>query len=99
MATFHLVRHGQHNLGGGRLAGRTPGVGLSELGRAEIAAVAELLARDNIGTLISSPLQRTQESAEIISARLGLAIETRPEFIELDFGEGTGATFDSIRKD
>jgi len=99
MATIHLVRHGQHNLGGGVLAGRTPGVGLTDLGRAEIEAVAARLERDRIAALYSSPLQRTRESAEIIAARLGLPIQFRDGVIELDFGEWTGSTFDAIRAD
>ena len=99
MTVFHLVRHGQHGLLGGVLAGRMPGVGLNERGRAEIAAVAERLAQEPIAAIYSSPLQRTRESAEIVAARLDLGIEFRDDVIELDFGEWTGATFDSIRAD
>ena len=99
MTVFHLLRHGQHGLLGRVLAGRMPGVGLTERGRAEIAAVAERLAGENIAALYSSPLQRTRESAEIVAARLGLRIEFRDDVIELDFGDWTGATFDSIRAD
>ena len=76
-----------------------PGVGLSERGRAEIAAVAERLAGEPIAAIYASPLQRTRESAEIVAARLQLPIEFRDDVIELDFGEWTGATFDSIRAD
>jgi probable phosphoglycerate mutase len=76
-----------------------PGVGLTERGRAEIAAVAERLAGDGVVAIYASPLQRTRESAEIVAARLGLAIEFRDDLIELDFGEWTGATFESIRAD
>ena len=99
MAIVHLLRHGQHGLLGGVLAGRMSGVALSEQGRAEIAAVAERLAAENIGALYSSPLQRTRETAEMIAERLGLPIEFRDDVMELDFGEWTGATFDSIRAD
>jgi probable phosphoglycerate mutase len=99
MALLHLLRHGEHGLLGRVLAGRMPGVGLTELGRAEIAAVAERLAGDEIAGLYASPLQRTRESAEILSERLGLPIEFRDDLIELDFGEWTGATFDAIRAD
>ncbi|HTT78762.1 MAG TPA: histidine phosphatase family protein [Stellaceae bacterium] len=99
MTVFHLLRHGEHGLLGRVLAGRMPGVGLTERGRAEIAAVAERLAEGNIGALYASPLQRTRESAEIIAARLGLAIAFRDDLIELDFGEWTGATFEAIRAD
>ncbi len=99
MTVFHLLRHGEHGLLGRVLAGRMPGVGLSERGRAEIAAVAERLAGEKIAALYASPLQRTRESAEIVAARLGLEVTFHDDLIELDFGEWTGATFDSIRAD
>lgn len=99
MALLHLLRHGHHELLGGVLAGRMPGVGLSERGRAEIAAVAERLAAENIAALYASPLQRTRETAEMLAERLGLPIALRDDIIELDFGEWTGATFDAIRAD
>ena len=81
------------------LAGRTPGVGLSARGRAEIAAVADRLAEERIAALCSSPLQRTRETAEILADRLDLPIEYREDVIELDFGEWTGLTFDAVRAD
>jgi broad specificity phosphatase PhoE len=99
MTIFHLLRHGEHDLQGRVCAGRMPGVGLSERGRAEIAAVAERLAGDGVAALYSSPLQRTRESAEIVAARLGLPIAFRDDLIELDFGEWTGSTFDAVRAD
>src|SRR5262249_55215426 len=81
------------------LAGRMPGIGLTERGRAEIAAVAERLAGENIAAIYSSPLQRTRESVEIVATRLGLPVEFRDDLIELDFGDWTGSTFDQIRTD
>jgi broad specificity phosphatase PhoE len=98
MTVFHLLRHGER--AEARVcAGRMPGIGLTDRGQAEIAAVAERLAREKIAAVYSSPLQRTRESAEIVAARLGLGIEFRDDLIELDFGEWTGATFDAIRAD
>jgi len=99
MGVFHLLRHGEHGLLGKVLAGRMPGVGMTERGRAEIASQAERLASENIAAIYASPLQRTRESAEIVAARLGLAMQFRGDLLELDFGEWTGATFDSIRAD
>jgi broad specificity phosphatase PhoE len=98
MTVFHLLRHGERTEA--RVcAGRMPGVGMTERGRAEIAAAAERLAAEDIAAVYSSPLQRTRETAEIVAARLGLPIEFHDDLIELDFGEWTGATFDSIRAD
>ncbi|HYU11263.1 MAG TPA: histidine phosphatase family protein [Stellaceae bacterium] len=99
MGVFHLLRHGEHGLLGRALAGRMPGVGMTERGRAEIAAQAERFAGEKIAAIYASPLQRTRETAEIVAARLGLPIEFRDDLLELDFGEWTGATFDSIRAD
>src|SRR5579863_250147 len=99
MTVVHLLRHGEHVLQGRALVGRTPGIGLSEKGRAEIAAVAERLAGEGIAALYASPLQRTRETAEIVGERLGLAVALHDDLIELDFGDWTGATFDAIRSD
>jgi probable phosphoglycerate mutase len=99
VTVFHLLRHGQHVLQGRVLAGRTPGIGLSTMGRAEIAAVADRLANEDIVALYSSPLQRTRETAEILSERLDLPIQYREDLLELDFGEWTGLTFDAVRTD
>jgi broad specificity phosphatase PhoE len=100
MTVFHLVRHGEHVWRDrGILAGRSPGVGLSATGRAEIAAVGERLAGEEITALYASPLQRTKESADILAARLDLPVQYRDDVIELDFGEWTGWTFAEIRRD
>ena len=100
MTIFHFVRHGEHVLRGqGLLAGRTPGIGLSELGRAEMAAVAERLAAEKIEALYASPLQRTRESALVLAERLALPVRYREDVIEVDFGEWTGLSFDAVRHD
>jgi broad specificity phosphatase PhoE len=98
VTVFHLLRHGEPTVFG-RINGRLPGVGLSAKGRAEIAAVAGRLAEEKIDAIYSSPLQRTRETAEILSDRLALPIQYREDVIELDFGEWTGLTADEIRKD
>jgi broad specificity phosphatase PhoE len=98
VTVFHLLRHGEPAVLG-RLNGRLPGVGLSERGRAEIAAQAERLAGEKIEAIYASPMQRTRETAEILADRLGLSIRHREDVIEIDYGEWTGLTFDQIRRD
>jgi broad specificity phosphatase PhoE len=56
VTVFHLLRHGEH-LSARGLAGRMPGVGLSERGRAEIAAVAERLAGERVAAIYASPFR------------------------------------------
>jgi broad specificity phosphatase PhoE len=98
VTVFHLLRHGEPSVFG-RINGRLPGVGLSAQGRVEVAAIAERLAAEKIDAIYASPLQRTSETAAIISQRLGLPVQYREDVIELDFGEWTGLTADQIRKD
>ena len=100
VTVFHLVRHGEHVWRGrGIIAGRSAGVGLTAAGRAQMAAVGERLAGEEIAALYASPLQRTRESADILAARLALPVQCRDDLIELDFGEWTGLTFDEVRQD
>ena len=99
MTMIHLLRHGEHMLLGRVAAGRMPGVGLSPRGRAQIEAVAERLALERIDALYTSPLQRTRETAEILSVRLQLPVKLSEGVLELDFGDWTGMTFDMVRTD
>lgn len=71
---IHLVRHGEVFNPQGVLYGRLPGYGLSDLGRRMARAAADdLVARDRpVGLLVSSPLQRTLQSAEPIAEAFGL---------------------------
>jgi broad specificity phosphatase PhoE len=99
MTTYYLLRHGEHALQGRIAAGRTPGIGLSERGRGEAEWAAERLANANIAAVYASPMERGQETAQIIGRRLDLPVTVRDDLSELDFGEWTGLTFDEIRKD
>ena len=72
-ATVILVRHAAHGLLGRVLAGRMPGVGLSPEGHAQAAALADALAGTPVRAVLTSPLQRTMETAVPIASRHGLA--------------------------
>jgi broad specificity phosphatase PhoE len=99
VTVFHIMRHGQHRLSGQLLAGRMPGIGLSDRGREEARWLADRLDGENVGALYSSPIQRTRETAEILAERLLLPVRERADLIELDYGEWTGWTFDQVRGD
>lgn len=78
----HLVRHGEVYNPDGILYGRLPGFRLSDTGRAQAVAVAELLADADIVAVIASPLQRAQETAAPIAAAHNLPIDTDDNLIE-----------------
>jgi len=94
----HVLRHGEVLNPEGVLYGRITGFGLSESGDSMAATIADHVADFNITHLVSSPLQRAQETAAPIAERLGLRIHTDERLIEptnvfegTRFGVGDGA--------
>jgi len=69
MTTVLLVRHGLTAMTGQVLVGWTPGVGLSERGRAQAEALAERLVPVKLDAVVTSPLQRCQETAAAVVRR------------------------------
>ncbi|MDB5518894.1 MAG: Phosphoglycerate mutase family [Tardiphaga sp.] len=96
---IHLVRHGHHPLLGHVLCGRMPGVRLDELGCRQMTEIAELIGRSIPDAVQSSPQQRTLQSAAIIAAACGRAVEIVPAFDEIDMGRWTGARFGDLVAD
>jgi broad specificity phosphatase PhoE len=66
----HLVRHGEVENPGGVLYGRMPGFHLSRLGHEMAARTAAYLAERDIAHLVSSPLERAQETIEPLAETL-----------------------------
>ncbi len=69
MNVVHVVRHGQVHNPDGVLYGRAPGYGLSELGQQMAGRLGEYFADAPLVHLVSSPLQRAQETMAPIAAR------------------------------
>lgn len=85
-----LVRHGVTPTTGQLLPGRSPGLHLSEAGRAQAETVAERLAGLPIAAIHTSPLERCVETCAPLAARSGLQPVIDPGLIECDFGDWTG---------
>jgi probable phosphomutase (TIGR03848 family) len=66
MTTVLIVRHGLTASTGKALTGWLPGVSLDDRGRQQATNVAARLAGLRLATIISSPLERCQQTAEII---------------------------------
>jgi broad specificity phosphatase PhoE/ribonuclease HI len=100
--TLVLVRHGvtAHTTAkkfSGGLGGANPG--LSEEGRAQIRAVGDWLAplADRVAAVVSSPVRRTLESADILAAMLGEhPVVPEAGFAEMEFGRWDGLTFAEV---
>ncbi|TXH71356.1 MAG: histidine phosphatase family protein [Thiothrix sp.] len=90
---FCLVRHGQTDW---NAAGRIQGledIELNAVGRAQATQTGLYLQQWQWDRIISSPLKRATESAEIIAEQLGLApVEIMDVFMERDYGDCSGMT-------
>ena len=95
-----LVRHGLTESTGSVLYGRTPGNNLSSAGQAQAEAVAERIAPlgDRVRFVVSSNIERTQQTAAPIASALGLEVASDDRLLEADFGEWTNQKLDELRK-
>jgi probable phosphomutase (TIGR03848 family) len=102
MATVLLVRHGRTSANtAGILAGRSPGVELDDVGRAQAAALGERMAPVPLAALVSSPLRRCRQTAQaMLGARTDqLPLSTDAGLIECGYGEWTGRTLKELSKE
>ncbi len=85
-----LIRHGEVAANRGFCyLGRRDDV-LTARGREQAAALSKTLAGLRIDAVLSSPLRRTLETAEIVAARVGHVVEVDDRLVELDFGDWDG---------
>lgn len=96
---LHLVRHGSNDLLGRRLAGRLPDVHLNAQGLREARLTAEILSDAGIQHIVSSPLPRAMETAQPLAESLGLPVEAREAFIEVNFGLWEGRSMADLEAD
>ncbi|KAB2971873.1 MSMEG_4193 family putative phosphomutase [Streptomyces sp. SS1-1] len=92
MPTLILVRHGRSTANTeGVLAGWTPGVALDERGTRQAASLPARLAALPIAEVVSSPLQRCQETIRpLLDARPGLTAHTEERIGECHYGDWSG---------
>lgn len=92
MTTFFCMRHGLTEWNREKkLQGQTD-IDLCDEGRDMARQWAESLAANEFHFILTSPLKRAVETAEIINERLGLPVHTDERLIEQDLGKWTGLT-------
>ncbi|MET0734702.1 MAG: histidine phosphatase family protein [Microbacterium sp.] len=81
---IHLVRHGEVENPTGVVYGRLEGFRLSARGERQAQAAADLLGELEVpvGSIVSSPLERTLQSAAPIASRYGLEIARDDDLVE-----------------
>jgi len=98
--TLLLVRHGETAYS---VQKRFSGSGgedppLTDHGRRQAEVIAaDLARRGSVSAVISSPLRRARESADIIARALRAQVEVEPDLAETAFGEWEGLTFAEAR--
>ncbi|MGI8888905.1 MAG: histidine phosphatase family protein [Nocardioidaceae bacterium] len=102
MATVLLVRHGRSTAnGGGVLAGRSAGVFLDEVGHDQAAQTGIRIAPLPLRALVSSPLERCQQTAEAIAGARKVSVDVTDDerFTECAYGDWTGQELKKLAKD
>lgn len=100
MGTVILLRHGRSTANSaGVLAGRTLGVALDEGGVAQAQALVGRLAQLPLAALVSSPLQRCQETVAPLAQARELEVTVDDRFVEVDYGQWTGRELSKLGKE
>ena len=90
MTTIFLARHGESDWNVEKRFQGHSDRPLTERGREQAHALADLLASEKIDAVYTSPLSRALETAEIVAARAGLEPVALPELREVDTGSWSG---------
>ena len=91
LTVVHLLRHGEVHNPAKILYGRLPGYRLSTTGEAMALAAAEWFTGKDVTYLVSSPLERAQQTAQPLAKALGLPVSIDERLIE------AGNAFEGLR--
>ena len=104
LTTVILVRHGRTHLTESKRISGSGGEnpGLSELGRGDAHKAAKAVAEignagpwshlQPVSAIVSSPIQRTLDTAHILANELGLGVAVNEDIAEISFGDWDGHT-------
>ncbi len=97
--TLLFIRHGQTTWNvEHKLPGQLPGVALNDKGRKQAAQLADALYAIPISSIISSPLERAYDTAQIIAQGRGLPIQLEPDLMDTNVGRWAGENYEQLSK-
>jgi probable phosphomutase (TIGR03848 family) len=100
VGTVILLRHGRSTANtAGILAGRSPGVTLDEHGQAQAQTLVGRLAQLPLAALVSSPLQRCQDTLAPLAQAREFEVTVDDRFMEIDYGEWTRREIRTLTKE
>ncbi len=91
LTTFALIRHGQTDWNAQRRLQGSTDIPLNDVGRGQARDAVAVVSGYAWDAIVSSPLSRAAETADLIAAGLGLTVARRlPELTERSFGPAEG---------
>lgn len=102
MTVVLIVRHGLTASTGKALTGWLPGISLDDRGQQQAAALASRIAQVRLAAIISSPLERCQQTAGTISdSQLGepVPVQVDDRLGECRYGDWTGKSLRQLARD
>ena len=97
-----LLRHGDTRLTPERrfsgVGSADPGLSATGRDQARQAAGSALLQGRPFAEILTSPMTRCQETAQILAAALGVSVIIDRNLREMDFGVWEGMTFDEVQE-
>ena len=99
VCSVYLVRHGETEWNATRRLQGNSDVQLSAKGREQAAQLAKRLAREKIDGFYSSDMKRAVETAQILAAPHGLAVNQIAGLREMNFGPWEGMTIGELEAD
>ena len=98
MVTLGLIRHARTRWNQERkIQGRTD-IELSSQGRDQAGRWAVMLVPERYDVIFASPMVRAQQTAQILSNRMGVDIEYDADLREQDFGDWEGKTLVQVSR-
>lgn len=100
---IYLLRHGQTEWNRDRRLQGQGNSALTDLGRRQSVLMADLLVREISEPpnfrLVSSPLQRARETAEVVAGKLALPLEFDDRLAEIALGEWEGRYYQEVQSE
>ena len=97
MTLIYLVRHGETDWNLARRIQGSTDIPLNDTGRQQAAATGRLLARRDWDLIVTSPLARARETAQIIARETGMPAPVELDtIVERQYGAAEGLDYEQI---
>lgn len=97
--TLLLLRHGETPLSVERRFSGRGGAALTDVGLAQARSLAARVGEvSTVEAIVSSPLRRARQTADIVAEALTLPVTEDPALAETDFGDWEGLTLAEVRE-